>query len=306
MADLLDRKFLIVVGKGGVGKTTTSAALGLASARRGKRTLIAMANVKERLSDLFDVPPIGSDIVRVAPNLDAVNMDPKIALEEYGLMVLKVRALYKAVFENRFVRNFLRGTPGIEAWSMLGKAFFHASPPSGPPDYDMVILDAPATGHGLDMLRVPKVIHEVAPPGLLRKEADRCLEMFKNSREAGTVLVTLAEDMPANETIELHDALVSELSMSIAGLVVNRQLPYLFAPENAQAILDLPKKLQDDAETLKLARAGRARVLREQVQRESLEKLRTGIPMTPIALPYLFAPDWGRDNVESLSRAFDA
>ena len=305
MADLLDRKFLIVVGKGGVGKTTTSAALGLASARRGKRTLIAMANVKERLSDLFDVKPIGSEIVRIAPNLDAVNMDPKIALEEYGLMVLKVRALYKAVFENRFVRNFLRGTPGIEAWSMLGKAFFHASPPSGPPDYDMVILDAPATGHGLDMLRVPKVIHEVAPPGLLRKEADRCLEMFQNPREAGTVLVTLAEDMPANETIELHDALVSELSMSIAGLVVNRQLPYLFAPEDAQKILDLPSKLAGDTETLKLARAGRARMLREQVQRESLEKLRAGIPIAPIALPYLFAPEWGRSSVESLSRAFD-
>ena len=107
MAHLLDRKFLIVVGKGGVGKTTVSAALGLAGARRGKRTLICMTNVKERLSHMLDVPPIGSEIVNVAPNLDVVNMDPKVALEEYGLMILKVRALYKAVFENRVVRNFL-------------------------------------------------------------------------------------------------------------------------------------------------------------------------------------------------------
>ena len=86
-------------------------ALGLAAARRGKRTLIAMTNVKERMSHMLDVPPIGSQIVRVAPNLDVVNMDPQAALEEYGIMVLKVRALYKAVFENRVVRNFLRGTP---------------------------------------------------------------------------------------------------------------------------------------------------------------------------------------------------
>ncbi|MBK6576620.1 MAG: ArsA family ATPase [Sandaracinaceae bacterium] len=304
MAHLLDRKFLIVVGKGGVGKTTVSAALGLAGARRGKRTLICMTNVKERLSHMLDVPPIGSEIVNVAPNLDVVNMDPKVALEEYGLMILKVRALYKAVFENRVVRNFLRGTPGIEAWSMLGKAFFHVSPPSGAPDYDLVVLDAPATGHGLEMLRVPRVIHDVAPPGLLRKEADRALEMFRDPRQAGAVLVTLPEDMPANETIELHNALVSELQMSIGALVVNRKLPYLFQLSEAQALMDLPAKLGADSPAATLARAGRARVLREHVQRDSLAKLEAAIKAQRIELPHLFAPDWTRAHVDSLSRAF--
>ncbi|MBK7155937.1 MAG: ArsA family ATPase [Sandaracinaceae bacterium] len=304
MAHLLDRKFLIVVGKGGVGKTTVSAALGLAGARRGKRTLICMTNVKERLSHMLDVPPIGSEIVNVAPNLDVVNMDPKVALEEYGLMILKVRALYKAVFENRVVRNFLRGTPGIEAWSMLGKAFFHVSPPSGAPDYDLVVLDAPATGHGLEMLRVPRVIHDVAPPGLLRKEADRALEMFRDPRQAGAVLVTLPEDMPANETIELHNALVSELQMSIGALVVNRKLPYLFQLSKAQALMDLPAKLGADSPAATLARAGRAGVLREHVQRDSLAKLEAAIKAQRIELPHLFAPDWTRAHVDSLSRAF--
>jgi anion-transporting ArsA/GET3 family ATPase len=304
MVHLLDRKFLVVAGKGGVGKTTVSAALGLAGARRGKRTLIAMTNVKERLSHMLDVPPIGSGIVNIAPNLDAVNMDPKVALEEYGLMILKVRALYKAVFENRVVRNFLRGTPGIEAWSMLGKAFFHVSPPSGAPDYDLVILDAPATGHGLEMLRVPRVIHDVAPPGLLRKEADRALEMFRDPRQAGAVLVTLPEDMPANETIELHNALVGELKMSIGALVVNRKLPYLFQPSEAPMLMDLPLNLGADSPAASLARAGRARVLREQVQRESLAKLEAAIGAQKIELPHLFAPDWTRSHVDSLSRAF--
>jgi anion-transporting ArsA/GET3 family ATPase len=263
-----------------------------------------MTNVKERLSHMLDVPPIGSEIVNVAPNLDVVNMDPKVALEEYGLMILKVRALYKAVFENRVVRNFLRGTPGIEAWSMLGKAFFHVSPPSGAPDYDLVVLDAPATGHGLEMLRVPRVIHDVAPPGLLRREADRALEMFRDPRQAGAVLVTLPEDMPANETIELHNALVSELQMSIGALVVNRKLPYLFQLSEAQALMDLPAKLGADSPAATLARAGRARVLREHVQRDSLAKLEAAIKAQRIELPHLFAPDWTREHVDSLSRAF--
>ena len=173
MTDLLDRRMLFVVGKGGVGKTTVSAALALAAARRGKRVLVAMPNVQERLSHDFDVAPIGPEVVAVAPNIDAVNMTPQSALEEYGMMVLKVRALYNAIFGSKFVKAFLHGTPGIDAWAMLGKAFFHASPPSGEPAYDLVIFDAPATGHALDMLRVPFVIHDVAPPGLLRREADR-------------------------------------------------------------------------------------------------------------------------------------
>ena len=170
----LDKKFLFVVGKGGVGKTTVSAALALAAVKAGKRVLVAQCNAKDRMGRLLSVDPIGPQIRQVAPGLDAVNMEPQAALEEYGLMVLKVRALYKLVFENRFVSAFLRGTPGLEAWAMLGKAQHHAlEQVHGQDRYDLVIVDAPATGHGLDLLRVPKVIVHVAPPGLLRREAER-------------------------------------------------------------------------------------------------------------------------------------
>jgi len=163
-----DLKFIVVVGKGGVGKSTMSASLALAHAAAGRRVLLAMCNSKERLSYMLGVEPIGHEIVEVAERVHAVNMEPGAALEEYGLMILKVRALYKLVFENRFVSAFLRGTPGMEAWAMLGKAQYHAfeTRPDGSPRYDTVIVDAPATGHGLDLLRVPKVIVDVAPPGV--------------------------------------------------------------------------------------------------------------------------------------------
>lgn len=303
-SDLLDRRFLAVIGKGGTGKTTVTAALAILAASRGKRVLVAMSQARERMSSMLESQYITSEVAQILPNIDAVNLDPESCLDEYGMMILKVRALYKAVFENRVVRNFLRGTPGIEAWSMLGKAFFHVSPPSGAPDYDLVVLDAPATGHGLEMLRVPRVIHDVAPPGLLRREADRALEMFRDPRQAGAVLVTLPEDMPANETIELHNALVSELQMSIGALVVNRKLPYLFQLSEAQTLMDLPGKLGADSPAATLARAGRARVLREHVQRDSLAKLEAAIKAQRIELPHLFAPDWTRAHVDSLSRAF--
>jgi anion-transporting ArsA/GET3 family ATPase len=191
-AQLHDLRFIVVVGKGGVGKSATSAALAISLARQGRRVLIAMCNAKERLSYLMRSAAIGPQIGSIAPGIDAVNMEPGAALEEYAMMVLKVRALYKLIFENRLVSAFLRGTPGIEAWAMLGKAQYHAFEllPDRRPRYDTVIVDAPATGHGLELLRVPKVIMEVAPPGMLRRDADRAWRLFTDPKRAGILIVT--------------------------------------------------------------------------------------------------------------------
>lgn len=300
MAGLLDRRFIFVIGKGGVGKTTVAASIAAASAARGKRTLLAMTNTKERLSQILGTPPIGPYVTNVAPNFDAVNMTPQVALEEYGLMVLRVKALYRAIFENKLVRAFLRGTPGIEAWSMLGKAFFHASPPRGEPEYDLVVMDAPATGHGLDMLRVPDVIVNVAPPGLLRAEAERALAMFRDPSQSAFVLVSLPEDMPANETIELHAALTKELRMSVGAVVVNGVLPSLFASDERPIVEALPGASAGSA-VHAATTAARARSLRERVQDESIALLKSKIPLPFIVLPYLFATPFGKTELHTLA-----
>src|SRR5262245_62877505 len=96
-----DRRFLFITGKGGVGKTTVSAAMAVALASRGKRVLIAMCNAKERISAMFGSVAVGPDIVSVGQNVWAVNIEPERALEEYGGMMLKIRALYSTVFQNR-------------------------------------------------------------------------------------------------------------------------------------------------------------------------------------------------------------
>src|ERR1700685_321359 len=121
------KRFLIVTGKGGVGKTTVCAAEATALAAKSKRVLVAMCHAKERLSTMLGSAPIGSDIVEAVPGIWAVNMDPAKAVEEYGLMTLKVRLLYKTVFDNKYARAFLRAVPGLEEWAMLGKAWWHTS-----------------------------------------------------------------------------------------------------------------------------------------------------------------------------------
>lgn len=300
-----DLKFVIVVGKGGVGKSTMSAALALAHAAAGKRVLLAMCNSKERLSYMLGVEPIGHEIVQVAERVHAVNMEPGAALEEYGLMILKVRALYKLVFENRFVSAFLRGTPGMEAWAMLGKAQFHAfeTRPDGSPRYDTVIVDAPATGHGLDLLRVPKVIVDVAPPGLLRREAEKAWKLFSDPRQAGVLLVTLPEELPTNETLELYRTLRGELGLPVCGVALNMMHERLFDDATRAALHALQSALDPSSPFLPYVDASAVRADREASEAEHRERLLTEMPVPYLELPLLVGKDIKRPELEQLSRA---
>lgn len=307
MPDLFNLRFIAVVGKGGVGKSTVSTALALAAARRGKRVLIAMCNTKERVSQFLEVAPIGAYNQPVLPGIDAVNMVPKVALEEYGMMVLKVRALYRAIFENRLVAAFLHGTPGIEAWSMLGKAQFHVyeTLPDGRPRYDLVILDSPATGHGLEMMRVPRVLLDVAPPGLLRREAERAWELFTDPVRSGVLVVTLPEEMPVSESVELYDALRVELGLPVVGIVVNGMIEQLFDANDSAWIERVAGEVPESDLVYNLLRAGRRRTLRERVQTESLARIAQSFILPRYELLQLMVSELKRSGIEQLSYAFD-
>jgi anion-transporting ArsA/GET3 family ATPase len=290
------RRFLFVTGKGGVGKTTVCGALALALAARGKRVLVAMCNTKERLSAILGTKPIGAQIMPVATGVWAVNLLPELALREYGEMVLKVAALAHAVFDNRYVKTFFRATPGLYEWAMLGKAWFHTTEhlADGSNRFDVVLLDAPATGHGLDMLRVPKVILDVVPPGVLRRDAEAAWKMFRDPLQSGVVVVTLPEEMPTTETIELCADIRGELGLPVLGLVINGVLDALFSPQEREALiahpalLDLgaPARAAGTSESALVAGARRA--VREKVQAESLARLERAIDLPAVRLPFLF------------------
>ncbi len=294
--ELGSRRFLFVTGKGGVGKTTVSGALALALASHGKRVLVAMCNAKERLSAILGTRPIGHDVVEVAPNVFAVNILPERALEEYGGMVIGSERVAKLVFDNKFVKAFFRAVPGLFEWSMLGKAWFHTTEKrdDGKWAYDVVLLDAPATGHGLDMLRVPKVILDVVPPGVLRRDAEAAWVMFRDAKLSGVVVVTLPEEMPATETIELIQAIQGELQLPVLQTVVNGVLPQLFtAPERTElvkdtSLLEIDAPLTSSGTSTSALVAGARRAIRELVQAESLDRLRRHIDLPMVYLPFLF------------------
>jgi anion-transporting ArsA/GET3 family ATPase len=302
MSTLADKRFVLVTGKGGVGKTTVCAAEALAIAAKGKRVLVAMCNAKERLSTMLGSAPIGSDIVPVADNVWAVNMQPEKALHEYGLLVLHSRALARTLFENKYAHAFLRAVPGMQEWSMLGKAWWHTTETrsDGSRRYDVVILDAPATGHGLDMLRVPKVIIDVMPPGLLRRDAERAWTLFRDPATCAIVLVALPEEMPTTETIELAGAL-REMGLPIGRVVVNGVLPPLFSPEERTTLTDLPViEVKSGADAA--VAAGRDRAAREILQAESLNRLSRSLAVAPSFLPLLFEDAANPEAIRRLAR----
>ncbi len=300
---LAGKRFLVVTGKGGVGKTTVCAAEALALAHKGKRVLVAMCNAKERLSTYLGSQLVGSEVVSVAPNVWAVNMEPEAALEEYGLMTLKSRALYKLLFDNKYVRTFFRAVPGMQEWAMLGKAWWHTTElrEDGTPKYDVVILDAPATGHGLDMLRVPKVIIDVVPTGLLRRDAERAWQMFQDPALSSVVLVTLPEEMPTTETIELARAIRDELKLPIGKIVVNQVLPPLFSRDERSALEATPASHDGSGPEVAVAVA-RSRAIRESVQASSLHRLASELPVSPSFLPLLFDDAARPEAIQELAK----
>jgi anion-transporting ArsA/GET3 family ATPase len=286
---------MFVTGKGGVGKTVLTAALARWLSSQNKRVLLAVTGGEQRFEALLGGGPIKESIREIAPGISAVLLRSDVAVREYGAMVLKSQKLSNALFDNKYVQGFFNGAPGLKEWALLGKAWFHATEtlPSGAPRFDSVLFDAPATGHGLEMLRVPKVIVDVAPPGVLRNDAERAWTFFRDPKQSGVIVVTLPEEMPTNETFELVQALREELALPIAALAVNGLIEPIFdatARASFESLSGAPLDEADPAEST-LASA-RRRALKERVQSESLERLRE------LGLPELRLP-WVAGGVES-------
>jgi anion-transporting ArsA/GET3 family ATPase len=287
MSPIENRRFLFVTGKGGTGKTTVTAALAIALGKAGKRVLIAVCEPKERISELLGVPPLGPEVVAVGQSIYAVKISPEAAMREYGEMILKSKTVTNAVFGNKFVRGFFAAVPGLYQWAMLGKAWFHSTEEDaqGRRRFDVVLFDAPATGHGLEMLRVPKVIVDIVPPGVLRRDAELAWKMFQDPAESGVIVVSLPEDMPVNESLELIAAVRGELGLPIAAVVLNQLTPPLFSPAERDALLKADTSGRD-AGTVAIAAAAR-RATTERVQSESLSKLEKGVSAPLVKLPRL-------------------
>lgn len=292
MASLLDKRLVLVTGKGGVGKTTVAAALGLIAARRGKRVVLCEVAEQKRLSGMLERPP--------QEGLQLVSVDPERAKEEWLRYQLKSRTLAALLGGSGIFQYLTAAAPGLTELVTIGKVWDLAQlePRSGGPGFDLAIVDAPATGHGLAMLRAPSTYASIARVGPVGRHAERIDTFIRDSAQTGVLTVALPEEMPVNETVEFERALRRELDMAIDTIVVNALRPSRFRAEEARRLegADGGGKLARAAIEAALSEHRRARGEHAQLRRL---KRAAGAPV--ITLPRVFEPELGREHVERLS-----
>ena len=293
---------MIVTGKGGVGKSTVALALALAAARRGKRTILCEVSAQEHLSRVFHRAEVGFHEVEMAENLWAISIDPDESLREYVLLQLKVKAMRDLLFKSRIFTYLAAATPGLKELVTIGKiwelALEDRKVKQGR-NYDLVIVDAPATGHGVGFLQTPRTFANVARVGPIRQQAEILDKFIRNRKRTGMAVVTLPEEMPVNETAKLERDLASEVGVPVSRIFCNGLYPERFPEEEAGALIELAAEREGAVRVACRAAVSenrRARAEREQLAR--LEEL-TEAPVT--TLPFLFEPELGVEEIGVLA-----
>lgn len=275
MSDPLDRKLLFVVGKGGVGRTSVAITLALAAGLRGKRAAVIELYGNDQVPDRFDLPGRSFLPQPIAPGVDTLSLTPYECLDDFGKKKLKVSALVRVLFHNRVFHAFVDAVPGLHDLFQLGKLnHLVTTPDSGDPQYDLVIVDAPATGHGLTLLASARSMGDMVGSGLVSEESAMIAELLEDPERTGLVLVTLPDELPVNESLELVDQLGERRDL-LAGFVVN-QVRDLDVPDEADwdALASALRDRGDEA----LARLGDSLVHAADHQQDAVRRMRVEGP----------------------------
>lgn len=307
---LLEHRLLFVTGKGGVGKTSVSAALAMLAASRGKRVLVVQVDAEGGLPGVLESGPIAYDPIEVSPNLWAMSVDTEEALREYIRRQLRLPIITRLGPLARSFDFVANAAPGVKELLVIGKIMWEIREKS----YDLVVVDSSASGHVVSQLSAPNAVNELVQVGRIREQTQWMIDLLADPVVTGAVIVTTPEEMPVTEAIELLDRLESETDVNVAAIVVNKVLPELFGRGEqevfdalnsvegrrafAQIVGDDPAALLDGADLASRLRRSRGK---------HLERLRSEIPgdRPMIFLPQLFSASHGIRSTRELAEAFD-
>lgn len=307
---MLDRRLLFVTGKGGVGKTAVAAALATLAHDRGHRVLACEVDAKGALPAAFEAAPVDFAGREVEPGLRVMAMDTEASLREYLRTHLRVPFVTRLGPLASTFDFVAQAAPGVKEILTVGKVAYEVRERH----YDLVVVDAPASGHVVAQLAAPRAIADMVRVGTVRNDVTWMQAILTDPATTGVVIVCTPEEMPVVETIELVARIRAETDVPVAAVVVNRALPELFArPEE-----DLFDRLSKGASRTRLrAAAGpavddvldgaRLAVGLRRAGAAHLNRLREaltaagGIPL--LYLPMLFARPYGARATRVLADA---
>jgi anion-transporting ArsA/GET3 family ATPase len=300
---LLDKRLVFVTGKGGVGKTTVAVALGLRAAGEGKRTIVCEVSSQENASHLFDHSEVGFHEVEMAENLWSISIDPDESMREYVLLQLKVRAMRDLLFRSRIFTYLAAATPGLKELVTIGKIWELSQQDrkvkSGR-KYDLVIVDAPATGHGIGFLQTPRTFAAIARVGPIHSQAQQLDRLITDQEHTGTAIISLPEEMPVNESAALEHDLRSEVGVAVDRIYMNGLYPERFSKQEAEQLAQLAEGENGLARAA--ARTGLSEHGRARSQRAQLSRLRRRVETPVKTLPFLFEPELGVEAAHRLAK----
>ena len=309
MKDLLERELIVVAGKGGVGKTTIAGAIGALSAGGGRSTAVVEMTGSGSLAGLLADGKPSYDGREVRPGLHIYSISASKAVEEYILRHIRFRKLYDLVFGNRFIAPFMNAVLGLNDLISLGKVMDLGweVDRDGKRRFDLLVLDSPATGHGLTMLHSPRAMMELARKGPLHNNAQLVDELLSDPARAALILVTLPEETPVNETIEMAARLVEHGGIQVSAVVINGVpiSPLSAAEEDAYRHFVSTTDSRAGGEVGRALReVGRMIARRDRAQGQ-IDRLRRSLDVPTIEVPMLHSRTLGEEQLATVVRCLE-
>ena len=294
---------VFVTGKGGVGKSTVAAALAQAWRDAGARTLLVEIEGQASAAALLSSRTIGYEPTPLAEHLAAMRISLNDALKEYARLRLKVKLVADRLVNNPIIDQFAQAAPGFRELLVLGKLWSLAkeTDEGGRRRWDAIIVDSPATGHGLGLLGMAGVIARMFPVGPISAEARAVDAFVKDPDRVGVVLVALPEELPVTETLELHEQL-AEREVAVAATIVNGLLVDRFTDVEDAAVATLARDESLDEDVRHALDTVAWEHTRCADQASERARLDAELDQPAAVLPYMFAPELGREHVTGLAR----
>lgn len=304
---MVDRRIQFVVGKGGVGKSTLTAALGVSSAAERRRTLLIELASPGGVARLFGVTAAtGNEPVSIRPHLSLMWVEGESALAEYLSLVMPIKRLLRTLFSNRLYRVFVAAAPGLKELMAVGKIWYEAQKTheDGKPLWERIFIDAGASGHSLQYLQMPAAAAATFQSGLVHRESLRIEEMLKDPATTCVHVVAIAEEMPLSEASAIVSRLRDPLALPLGDLVINRCRPA--PPQGVAGAREKLERLQtppaDEPVRAALLAAAETALGWHRIQEAGIARVERETGVVALRLPLLVREEFGLAEVEELAR----